>query len=101
MGSEARTLSVVIVSLDEGENLRRTVENLWPTLPANHELIIVDDGSTDGSSDFLAGDHRAKLLRTERRGIAQARHLGASESQGGVSVCSGGNVIRSKGWWAP
>ena len=101
MGSEARTLSVVIVSLDEGENLRRTVENLWPTLPANHELIIVDDGSTDGSSDFLAGDHRAKLLRTERLGIAQARNLGASESQGEVIVFSDAHVNVSKGWWEP
>ena len=66
VNSASPTLSVVIVTLDEGENLRRTVESLWPTLPANHELIVVDDGTTDGSSDFLAGDRRVRCAPGRR-----------------------------------
>lgn len=50
------TISVVIISRNEGEELARTVANIRETLPASRrELIVVDDGSEDGSTGFLDG----------------------------------------------
>src|SRR5436853_987845 len=46
-------ISVVVNSRDEGPWLRETVENLAGTLPADREILVVDDGSVDGSGDFL------------------------------------------------
>jgi len=47
-------ISVVVISRNEGGELRRTVENFDDTLPAGSEIVVVDDGSTDGSAGSVA-----------------------------------------------
>jgi len=47
--SVANRISVVVISRNEGRELKRTVENLDDTLPAGGEIIVIDDGSKDGS----------------------------------------------------
>ena len=44
-------ISVVVISRNEGRELARTVENFDDTLPAGAEVIVIDDGSTDGSAN--------------------------------------------------
>jgi len=49
-----KRISVVVISRNEGRHLKQTFENLEDTLPDDAEILVVDDGSTDGSADFLA-----------------------------------------------
>ena len=64
-------LSVVVISLNEGESLRRTVDNLRDTLPSESEIIVVDDSSTDGSSGFLDDGYTGcDAAASRRRGWA-------------------------------
>jgi GT2 family glycosyltransferase len=78
-----RTISVVIISRNEGAQLRATVENLLRTLPrGRRELIVVDDGSTDGSCAFLRAHREVRVVRSEGIGVANARNLGASHAGG-------------------
>ena len=61
-------LSVIIISLNEGESLRRTVDNLLATMPPSSEIIVVDDRSTDQSTGFLSeGYSGVTLLRPDAR----------------------------------
>src|ERR1051326_5307745 len=83
----ANRISVVVISRNEGKELQRTVENFDDTLPAGGEIVVIDDGSTDGSADrVVARRGRIKLLRVAGYGVARARNLGAHRSRGDVIV---------------
>ncbi len=61
-------ISVVVIALNEGSNLRRTVENLQSTLNGNSEILVVDDGSDDGCADYLdGGDSSLRLAFSNPR----------------------------------
>jgi GT2 family glycosyltransferase len=98
----ATTVSVVVITRNEGAELAATVENLRKTLPADRgELVVVDDGSTDGSADFLEAVPDVRLIRTDRMGVAKARNLGASRSTGDVLVFADAHVRAPEGWHQP
>jgi glycosyltransferase involved in cell wall biosynthesis len=89
-------ISVVVVTRNEGAELHRTVENLRDTLPGRSEVIIVDDGSTDGST----ARYRKRLVANEF-GVARARNLGAAHATGDLLVFADAHIRLPKRWWTP
>ncbi|MGH7700223.1 MAG: DPM/DPG synthase family glycosyltransferase [Gemmatimonadales bacterium] len=93
-GHTAPDVSVLVPAKDEADNLaefvRQAREALLP-LPYACEVVIVDDGSVDGSADVLrelTARHafvRAVAHRS-RRGIADALRTGADQARGRVLV---------------
>lgn len=83
-------LSLVIASLDEGEELRETLRSVYAGTVLPDEIVVVDDGSTDGSCDGLERNERwaprLRVHRTGRRGIAAARNLGSRLAEGAFLV---------------
>jgi glycosyltransferase involved in cell wall biosynthesis len=68
-----RTLSIVIPAFNEAENILGALEHVTAALaglPLDHEVIVVDDGSTDGTAALVnANIHRfpgARLLVNDR-----------------------------------
>jgi GT2 family glycosyltransferase len=97
-----RRLSVVVISRNEGAELRRTVENLEDTLPDGGEIVVVDDGSTDRSADHLSRRRgRVKLKRGKNLGVARARNWGARQSRGGIVVFADAHIRVEPLWWRP
>lgn len=82
--------SIIIPSCNEGHWLRDTVMNvLENTDYPDFEIVVVSDGSTDGSADFLKSQtlpntHLIELKKSV--GAAQARNVGARKSQGELLV---------------
>ena len=81
-------LSVVLVCHDERPNLPRTLAELLGVLAdlaPNAEIIVVDDGSTDGTLDVIPPDP-AILVRTARHprrlGYGRAVRTGLEEARG-------------------
>jgi GT2 family glycosyltransferase len=76
-----QSISVVIISRNEGAELEATVRALTRTLPRRcRELIVVDDGSTDDSMAFLRAHREVRVVRASGIGVANARNLGASHA---------------------
>lgn len=89
-GSGHRTtssnLSLVIASLDEGNELHETLRSVFAGSVLPHETLVVDDGGTDGSCKALERnawrEHGVRVHRIERRGIAAARNIGSRLTKG-------------------
>lgn len=91
------SLSVVIISRNEGAELEATVQNLLRTLPRRSELVVVDDGSTDDSTAFLDSHPGIRVIRSTGIGVANARNLGAREASGDVILfCDAHMRVRGK-----
>ncbi len=74
--------SIIIPVYNGGELFRRSLTALRQSTWADWELLVIDDGSTDGS-DYLAGQLGARVLHTSGRlGPAAARNLGAQRARG-------------------
>jgi hypothetical protein len=75
--------SVVIPIFNKRHTLPRTVEGALAQTFGAFELILVDDGSTDGSVDALAGiaDERVRRFRQENAGPGPARNAGIAAAR--------------------
>ncbi len=78
-------ISVIIPVYNGGESFVRCLDGMLAARPAPGEIILVDDGSTDGSCE-QAQERGVIVLHTERAcsGPAVARNLGAARAQGTV-----------------
>lgn len=74
--------SMVIPVYNGGDMFKRCLNGIHQSTFTDWELVVVDDGSTDGS-ERLAEQFGACVLRTKgRRGPAAARNLGAQAARG-------------------
>jgi glycosyltransferase involved in cell wall biosynthesis len=83
-------LSVVIPCYNESATIAAVLEAVAAAAPANKEIIVVDDASTDGCSALLEGPLRGMfdvLIRHERnRGKGAALRSGFAAATGDVVV---------------
>jgi Glycosyl transferase family 2 len=85
-GSEAPLVSAIIPAWNAEETLAETLRSVAAQTYSRLEILIVDDGSTDGTAEiasrFCETDGRARLIRKENGGVASARNRGIAESRG-------------------
>lgn len=78
-------VSAVIPAFNHARFLGPCVESALAQTLAPCEVIVVDDGSTDGTAAVLERfGGRIRVLRQPNRGVAAARNRGAAESHGDV-----------------
>jgi GT2 family glycosyltransferase len=75
--------SVIIPVYNSAETLQKAIESvLEQTWPA-HEVIVVDDGSTDSSLQVANGfASKVRVIHQSNAGVAAARNLGAESATG-------------------
>ena len=75
--------SIVVPTYNRRELLERTLRSVWAQDCADYELIVVDDGSTDGSREFLAAQGgRLVYIAQEHRGPGVARNAAIARARG-------------------
>jgi glycosyltransferase involved in cell wall biosynthesis len=77
-------VSVIIPAYNRKAMLCEAVDSVLAQSYRDFELIVVDDGSTDGTADELATRYRerVRVLGQFNRGVAAARNLGVRRCDG-------------------
>jgi GT2 family glycosyltransferase/predicted TPR repeat methyltransferase len=95
--------SIIILTHNNLELTRRCLESIERHTPEPHELIIVDNGSTDGTPGFLRSYAAARenvrvILNAENRGFAAGNNLGFALSRGEFVLLLNNDTLVTPGW---
>lgn len=84
--SDEDKISIIIPVYNVNSYLKTSIESVIAQSYKNLEIIIIDDGSTDGSGeicDEYAGcDDRIRVIHQENAGLSAARNVGINNSTG-------------------
>ena len=89
-------VSVVMAMYNARPYVADAVESVLRQDYDNFELVVIDDGSTDGSSKVVERftDPRIRLIRTENRGTSAARNMGIAQAHGAyVTFLDGDDLL--------
>ncbi|GAB4375665.1 MAG: hypothetical protein Kow0062_14960 [Acidobacteriota bacterium] len=76
-------VSAVIPTWNRAGTIAGAVASCREQTVAVHEIVVVDDGSTDGTAELLARlDGPLRVIRQDNRGVAAARDGGARAAAG-------------------
>ncbi|PVE21373.1 hypothetical protein DC522_26885 [Microvirga sp. KLBC 81] len=92
-------ISIVLPTRNRRDYVTNAIRSVLAQTYSNWELIVVDDGSTDGTFDMLAAEYsdaRIKLIREEPKGVSAARNTALRNAQGSYIA-----YIDSDNVWKP
>lgn len=79
-------VSVIVPIYNMEKHLDRCLESILGQTYQNLEILLIDDGSTDGSLEIINGyaerDSRVRVLHKENGGVSSARNLGLEMMRG-------------------
>ena len=79
-------ISIVIPVYNKQKYIAKTLDSVLGQTFRDFEVILIDDGSTDGSGiicdNMAVSDARIRVFHTQNRGVSAARNLGIREAAG-------------------
>ena len=91
-------LSIIINDLNDHMECRATIQSIRTTSPAETEIIVVDDGSTE---PLVLDDPSVILIRNDvRAGGGPSRHQGAEAATGDYLLLIDSHMRFAPGWYA-
>ena len=96
-----KKLLVIIPAYNEEVTVADTVRSLLALDYRSYEIIVVDDGSPDGSwdimQDYAARDSRIRLRRQKNGGLSAARNAGLELARRGLFIVGALALLVSAG----
>ena len=79
-------ISIIVPVFNVKKHLNRCLDSIIKQSFIDTEVILIDDGSSDGSEliceDYSKKDNRFKVIHTENKGISNARNIGLQNAKG-------------------
>ncbi len=90
-------ISVVVPAFNEEKYIADCLQALRAQEPDGHEIIVVDNASTDNTSE-VAEQYADKVVYESRKGIAFARQRGFEEAKGDIIASTDADTIVAEDW---
>jgi glycosyltransferase involved in cell wall biosynthesis len=92
-------VSVVVASYNSERTLNACLESLQRLNYPDYEVVLVDDGSTDGTPQIAAKHPRVRCFRHERNlGLSVARNTGIAASTGEIVAFTDADCRADEDW---
>lgn len=92
--------SVIVPTYNRLPQLKLALKSIFNQDFGDYEVIVVDDGSTDGTSDYLKSltTPKLKLIRQNNKGPAAARNAGIKIARGKYIAFTDDDCIVPSNW---
>ena len=95
-------ISVIVTCYNNVKYIDECLGSLKNQIFKEFEALIIDDGSTDGSSEiidkYVAEDERFKLFRTEHIGFPLAKNIGLDNAKGDYIIFLDSDDVAFSSW---
>lgn len=96
-------ISVIIITYNRKDTLEKAIGSIFSQdYPESmYEIVVVDDGSTDGTEDLikiLDKEHSIVYFKQGRKGPAAARNLGIRNAKGKIIAFLDSDCIAPRDW---
>lgn len=85
MSKESKKFTIIIPVYNCEKYLKKTIESILDQTYKNYEIILIDDGSSDGSpkicDEYSEKYNNIKTIHKENEGVSKARNIGLQNSK--------------------
>ena len=91
-------VSVIVCSYNGAKTLAQCLESLGQLDYPNYEVILVDDGSTDDTSEIAARFPDVRYFHQTNHGLSHARNHGAAVAKGEIFAYTDSDCMADPDW---
>lgn len=92
-------LDIVIAVFNQVEYTKKCLETLYPSIPEKARVFIIDNGSTDGTGEYLATIPWITVItNVENKGCSVAWNQGVKEGAAEHVMIMNNDVVLPEGW---
>jgi len=96
--SRAPSVSVIVCAYNGALTLAACLESLAKIDYPDYEIILVDDGSTDNTSEIAGHFPQVRYIKQSNHGLSHARNSGAAAARGEIFAYTDSDCMADRDW---
>jgi len=96
--SRSPKVSVVVCAYNAAATIAPCLASLERLTYPNYEIILVNDGSTDGTGELAHGHERVRVIDVPNGGLSAARNIGLHAATGEIVAYTDADVRADQDW---